>query len=247
MEPFRVVRQCMMRKGLSNVLIMVLLIVFVLIAIGILWFYLSTFLRSGSSTYDTSSCLTVDLKATECVYTLMEDQDLYHITVLLKRGTDTIPLRNANLILTDAAQNARSISWNGSERVSGTTVPNTLEQSLAIFALPSFPIAAVAAAPIVGDSLHVCAPSQSPTLCLPYTYTPGDVCGDYNLNGQVDFFDYLDFIRCYMHETGQAPDPNACSTGLGTADVDNDGDTDTIDYGLFVAANANYDSEACVY
>lgn len=226
-----------MRKGLSSVVVMVLLILFVLIAIGILWWYISAFVRGSSSAYDTSSCLTVDLKAVDCVYTYVPSREEYSLTVLLKRGTDNILLTNANLILTDATQHTKSISWNGSERRLGANVPGTLEQSLAAFAITEFSPITVAAAPVVGTS-HVCAPSQSPITCVPYSYRVGDGCGDFNRDGNIDFFDYLDYISCYATEMQTR---GACIN----ADINHDDETTLADYNLFIAAFAAEDFGTC--
>jgi hypothetical protein len=105
----------MKRRGLSDVVTTVLIILLVLAAVAIIWGYLRGALEESGSQI-TGACLTLDLKPLSCVY--KQGTSGYNATVRYGRDAGEAQLTNVTLIVEVAGENRVSYA---------TRIPNALE------------------------------------------------------------------------------------------------------------------------
>lgn len=98
------------RKGLSDIVTNVLIILLVLVAIGIIWYFVSPFIRSSAgSVQGTQDCLTIALTPVSCVHK-SGTTGAYNVT--FRRDAGAGNLKEVKLIFKDA---------NGATVVANTT------------------------------------------------------------------------------------------------------------------------------
>lgn len=94
------------RKGLSDIVTNVLIILLVLVAIGIIWAFVRPTINQGAGQLQGSNeCLTIDLSAVSCTYhSVSHTADLTY-----KRTTGDGTIQEVKFILKDASGNSKVI------------------------------------------------------------------------------------------------------------------------------------------
>lgn len=205
----------MNKKGLSDIVSTVLLILIVLALIAIFWFvYRSLTQRSGEELSDTGSCLKTILDATECNYQVW-DQGAFNVTVMslsVRRNAYESPLTGVQFLIEDSEGLVRSVTdADTSEALSpNATLPNITETAEFGFVFDDLFIPqGVRVAAVVGSDERVCAPLGKTISCKRVV---GNACADFDFNGEVDTRDVIAYLASYVHK-----DPIAdlnCNTRL---------------------------------
>ncbi len=207
------------KKGLSDIVSTVLLILIVLALIAIFWFvYRSLTQRSGEELSDTSSCLKTILDATECNYQVW-DRGTLNVTVMslsTRRNAYESPLTGVQFLIEDAQGLVRSVTdADVSEALSpNATLPNITETAEFGFVFDDLFIPqAVRVAAIVGSDERVCSPLGKTLSCKRIV---GNACADFDLNGEVDTRDVIAYLSLYTQRDALAD--LSCNTRVTTED-----------------------------
>jgi len=143
------------KKGISDVVTTVLIVLLSLVAVAIVWSFLSPLItKSGTQIAQTQACLSASLEVSGCKLT---GTNVYNVTV--KRSAGSADVRSIGLIFARA---------DGSTNVTEqTSAPDELETRLYPGVSPGFNAINVAVAAGIADAKGVigyCTPSQ-PTVC----------------------------------------------------------------------------------
>lgn len=118
----------MKTRGISDVIVTVLIILIGLAAVAIVWGFLQAFLKQDASQI-TSACLKITLEPLSCVYAA--DGANYNATLQIQRGGDNIKIEELKLIFNTGAE---------SQVITSTKIPNSLETvSLSLSGLTKAP------------------------------------------------------------------------------------------------------------
>ena len=86
------------KKGLSTIVITLIIILLSLVAVGIVWLVVNTFIKSGSQGVDINAkCLSVDVEATRVICTNLTTNALCDVT-LARTGTLQDPIGGVKLL-----------------------------------------------------------------------------------------------------------------------------------------------------
>ena len=119
------------RKGLSDIITNVLIILLVLVAIGIVWAFVKPVLDKGGGKLEgADECLTVDIKPVSCVRGFPTG-GVFNVSYIRNAGQEQV--QEVKFVFTDA---------NGNSRVNSTTtsIPLGLETKKSAFADESFKV-----------------------------------------------------------------------------------------------------------
>lgn len=94
------------RRGLSDIVTNVLIILLVLVAVGIVWYFVQPFIRGSAGNIEGSQdCLTIDVVPVSCVENAPGD---YNVTVNRNSGGGT--LQQLKLVFADSTGNTKVVS-----------------------------------------------------------------------------------------------------------------------------------------
>lgn len=86
------------KRGLSDIVTNVLIILLVLVAVGIIWYFVQPFIRQGAQGIEGSKdCLTISVTPVSCMYNTTST----NYTVVLNRDTGSGSLQGVKLIFSD--------------------------------------------------------------------------------------------------------------------------------------------------
>jgi FlaG/FlaF family flagellin (archaellin) len=227
-----------MKKGISNIVVSVLLILVALIAIGIIWFFVRPFLTNSSSEFASGAlCLQTQLNPVGCTYIGGEANGWYAI-LTVTHGSDKSNLSDIAVVFNTQTADQKLTQW--SKEQTGGSIPGPLESSTALFSLGMVFPNKVSIGGILEGNKAPCALSPAIT-CKKYVYL-GGVCPDFDNNDFIDGNDYDAFTACYDKATKQGTFD--CPVGL-NADVTHDGFINSEDLAAFLEAFEKGTTEAC--
>jgi len=216
-----------MKKGLSNMITSVLIILLVLVSIAVIWLFIRPFILDSSEDFiGGSTCLQTQLAVIGCTYIGGESNGWYAL-VTIAHGADENNLSDVTLVFNPQTLSQKVVRWNN--RQTGGEVPNGLESSSALFALSNTFPAKVAAGAVLQGSATSC--NLNPALkCKKYVYS-GGVCPDFDGSGYSDRDDFDLFSNCYRNITDNYN--FECPPGH-NVDVTHDGVVNNDDYAAYV-------------
>jgi flagellin-like protein len=226
----------MNKKALSDIVSTLLLILIVLLAIGLIWFFIRPLIFKTETVQEGGSCITVRFSPVECSYTRSDVGNATgggrHSLVLIRRDGDESAPAGFELVFTDKS-GATKIVKDTQTVFSTNKSLNSGEAKTYIADIDKFVPTSFTIAALVGKS--VCAPLSTPIECKPYTGptpcadvingTSKDWGNDYFLNGD-DFDTFALFY--YQYKLGIYNDPHL--------DFNGDSVINDQDYEVFVDA-----------
>ncbi len=184
------------KRGVSDILLAILFILLILIAITILLLSIRpTIEEAGEEAQRTSSCLTIDLSVTECVYTNEFDffeGRLSGITV--NRGSGNSALGDIRFVFEDSAGN-RVIQNTSQAYHYNFSLPDELESSFGAFKIGYFEPKDVRAAAVLVGGRKICDSYNLPKTCKLNEFK--GCLGDRDNNGIFDTRDMLAFLAVW--------------------------------------------------
>ena len=160
------------KKGLSDIVTNILIILLVLVAVGILWFFIRPVLEKGAGGVSgIEQCLVVDVKAKGCSKTPLGTPDT--LTINVERGVGEGDLKKINFILIKTNGDSvvtplsSTLAVYGSQTFtfveSGSLPPNTYPLPPGITSVDE--IAKVNVAAVVGEQERECRALNQPVTC----------------------------------------------------------------------------------
>lgn len=158
------------RKGLSDVIATVLLILLVLIAIFLIWFFVKPLLFRTDQVQDAGSCLTIRLSPVDCTYTRSDIGNATgggrHALTTIRRDGDEGTINGFEMIFTNETGATRIIKDSAAKFSDGKSIKPG-ESRTYIFDIDTFVPKQLSIVALVGKT--ECAALISPLECVPYT------------------------------------------------------------------------------
>lgn len=129
------------KRGLSDIVTNVLIVLLVLVAVGIIWFFIQPFIRDGVSGI-TSDAYTINLG----IQSRSVTDDGTNVTLIVKRGAGKGTLVGFNIIITDVNDNSKVVRRNIALNELETIIVSEDYRALGLGAVKS-----VAVVPIIAD------------------------------------------------------------------------------------------------
>jgi len=185
------------KKGLNEIITTVLIILLILIAIAILWFFLRPFITKNSESIEqTGTCLTLNIEPIKCEYTVGDGKQK-HIFVTLQRDGGEGVISAFDMIFTTA--DGQYKTFNNTQVLFNATLPKQYEIQYPIIRVQTqqdnFTPKKVKIALQLTGYKDIC-PSYSKEIdCKEYTYTrrSTDIYGSNCARGADGFVNGHDF------------------------------------------------------
>ncbi|MEK6824736.1 MAG: hypothetical protein AABY02_02670 [Nanoarchaeota archaeon] len=238
----------MKRNGLSSIIVSVLLILFVLIAIGIIWVFVKPLIGETARVGSAQECLPIQITPVRCVYSGGGQDNDWYASLTIQRGADAENLSDIHFIFESQDETILTTRRWG-EKIVGGQIPKAHETTSAGFSLRNVVPTKVALAPVVRTNA-LCVPTGK-TLCTRYQYEIGTGCQDFSRDGFGDGDDYGQFVGCYEKETQSQTQGQECmyddnpTLRKERVDTTHDGGVSIDDFNSFLEAFVIGDMGGC--
>ncbi len=179
------------KKGLSDIVNTILIILLILIAIGIIWFFIRPFIFNTSENLEgAGSCFQTTVEPTKCVYT-KGNSEQKHIFLSIKREGQAGNISGINLIFT--TKNGEYRTFRETQLLANITLPDQFETRKPIIKInkqitTDFIPRSIRIAIILGVKKDVCPPFSQEIACTEYIFAGRSL--DINGDSAIDGIDY---------------------------------------------------------
>jgi hypothetical protein len=184
------------KKGLNEVISTVLIILLILIAVAILWFFVRPFIVDSGSTIDQSgSCLKTTIEPIKCQYTEGDAEHRNLLISLQRRGAGG-NITSMKIILTNEAGQVKSFTEK--DLLINAQIPTQDKIASGVIQILKSPqdfVPAKMQVAIQFISQNICPPYSAEIACKQYVYTKR--CSDINQDAFANGLDYDLFTVLY--------------------------------------------------
>ncbi len=190
----------MNKKGINAVVASMLLILIVIVAIAIIWFYLKPAVsETGDELSSAGNCVELVLNAEECKYVYTENTNLKtsQISLFVRRNAADVELKDIKFFFTDKDGKSHVFDSSGilNENVQLDMGETKLYGFSTIGENNYFIPKSVEIFAVIGEDNKICNSLSGIVECRETNVEPG--CADFEQGGELNLFDFLNFTNTF--------------------------------------------------